>query len=1120
MTIPLRDSNGIDEEDGIIAVELVESLGYSIDQSESVTTEIMVTDVDVPELSLVSSIEAIAGGVTYIPISSEIEIRKTLHVNYIATNEIGNFLDENEGESGSIRAVALEFTPSEGSTMSFASFPLNINYSDDFVSGQISIDLSTDIGNTLATYTIDDSASTTTIEINRGSIPELAIIDSSITVNEGDAVAEITIEANIDPERALWVSYTPENTKGDFLLESADNTDQSRVEILQFALDSEQGIFKATLGIELRSANGLDEEDGTIAVTLDAPTSESGYTIDATRNESLVTVEDIDVEPYINIADVRDDETVEEFLFQVTLTQPSRKNISVDFESTPITAQRELDFENVTGTLTIPAGEISAVITVNIIQDRETEFEEYFSISLTNPVNAQLYKFIAVGVIRENEKWEVAITAVHDQVVEGESAQIVISTNQPVVDEPLSVLIGVNQIGDVIRWRVKRFVRVIGTEYVYNIETKDNVLVDPDKRIIMKLLPGKDYDIKEDANQVIIAVLDNDSEDQSPGPRISPSSAVANTLLLNLSKLPRLTENQGPFVTIKAIDSVVNEGEPAKFEVSAQSTPHESIEINLNVQGSVGLYDRDLITIVTLSEHNSTAIFTINTLFDNQIEDDEVLLVSLGTGVNYRIGDPASAAVIITDIDDRKNAQQELISGQQSMLPEILGFVSNQTLKEISNRSDRDNSNQDNFTFNFGGNSAITDMIKESGELINSDSTSWQELLDDSRIQLNLSPGTTSEIPTVIWGVGDYQELTSNFSETETSWDGDLFNGLIGIDATISEGLIAGLAVSTTQSSFDYQLTNELDLKIALNTLGLNPYLNWQSTDHAMKVSGFAGFGLGGLELELPDFGKQRVNNQAYSFGLSGSTQLYATESLVSDISNELELVGESWFAGQSINALDDILEAAHINSGQFRIYGRNSTQIGSKSGTNFNPIFNFGVRGDRKNDQSIFGLEFDSELSFTNQAGYSLATNSNFYITQFDQIQRWDLGGSFKFDQYQDELGVLLEVTPHWQISHNPDQAAFWNSELLTTGLANDQNPKHTQLISELGFGFSIADGLGILTPYSGIEVTESERGKRYIGARISVGSHLRLEVEGSDSDDSSDNGKQNLELNGSINW
>ena len=78
------------------------------------------------------------------------------------------------------------------------------------------------------------------------------MVESSITVDEGENVAEILIEASIDPERALWVSYIPENTIGDFLANSEESTELARVEILQFTLNSEQGVYSSVLEIPLR----------------------------------------------------------------------------------------------------------------------------------------------------------------------------------------------------------------------------------------------------------------------------------------------------------------------------------------------------------------------------------------------------------------------------------------------------------------------------------------------------------------------------------------------------------------------------------------------------------------------------------------------------------------------------------------------------------------------------------------------------------------------------------------------------------------------------------------------------------------------------------------------------
>ena len=306
----------------------------------------------------------------------------------------------------------------------------------------------------------------------------------------------------------------------------------------------------------------------------------------------------------------------------------------------------------------------------------------------------------------------------------------------PVSGEPLPVSIGISQVGDIVKWRVKRFVRMTGTEYTYILETKDNVLVDPNKRIIVKLVPGRDYDIKPDANQVVIEVFDNDNTNEALGERISPSSLIANALLQSANDSPRFTENQGPYITIHAIEPIAKEGESATFEIRAQSTPRERIVVNLDVQGSVGLFDRNQNTTVTLDANNTTTIFTVDTLYDDNAEDDEMLEVSIIGDGSYRIGNPGNAAVKVVDIVDRKDAQQQLISGQQSILPEILGFVSEHTLSEISNRGNQVSSGQINSAFNFGGNTAITDMIKEGGELINKDSTSWQELLDETRFSV------------------------------------------------------------------------------------------------------------------------------------------------------------------------------------------------------------------------------------------------------------------------------------------------------------------------------------------------------------------------------------------------
>ena len=111
-------------------------------------------------------------------------------------------------------------------------------------------------------------------------------------------------------------------------------------------------------------------------------------------------------------------------------------------------------------------------------------------------------------------------------------------------------------------------------------------------------------------------------------------------------------------------------------------------------------------------------------------------------------------------------------------------------------------------------------------------------------------------------------------------------------------------------------------------------------------------------------------------------------------------------------------------------------------------------------------------------------------------------------------------KLIPYWQISQSPEQVEFWESELLTAGFDNEHAPKATQVSAEFGYGFHFADGQGILTPFSGLEASELKNTKRYMGMRVSIGEKLRLEIEGTDVEESNGHDNQNLQLNGSYNW
>ena len=62
------------------------------------------------------------------------------------------------------------------------------------------------------------------------------------------------------------------------------------------------------------------------------------------------------------------------------------------------------------------------------------------------------------------------------------------------------------------------------------------------------------------------------------------------------------------------------------------------------------------------------------------------------------------------------------------------------------------------------------------------------------------------------WGLGDYQNISSEFGNNSHNWSGDLFTGRIGIDALVNDGLMAGLSASISESEIEFDQENTDDV--------------------------------------------------------------------------------------------------------------------------------------------------------------------------------------------------------------------------------------------------------------------------------------------------------------------
>jgi hypothetical protein len=91
------------------------------------------------------------------------------------------------------------------------------------------------------------------------------------------------------------------------------------------------------------------------------------------------------------------------FTFTVTMNAVSVAPVTVNYATANGTATAGSDYTSTSGTLTIPAGQISGTVTVNVTGDRALEGNETFFVNLSVPTGATLADAQGVGTISNDD---------------------------------------------------------------------------------------------------------------------------------------------------------------------------------------------------------------------------------------------------------------------------------------------------------------------------------------------------------------------------------------------------------------------------------------------------------------------------------------------------------------------------------------------------------------------------------------------------------------------------------------------------------------------------------------------------------------------------------------------
>ena len=143
------------------------------------------------------------------------------------------------------------------------------------------------------------------------------------------------------------------------------------------------------------------ENDETLSVALSAPVN---VALGATPG--TVTIVNDDALPQVSIDDrsvAEGDSGTTPATFTLSLTNPSAFPISVDVATSDQTASSPADFGAVSTTVVFAPGQVSKTVDVLVEGDAKDEFDETFSVDLTNPVGVAVADGTGVGTIVDDD---------------------------------------------------------------------------------------------------------------------------------------------------------------------------------------------------------------------------------------------------------------------------------------------------------------------------------------------------------------------------------------------------------------------------------------------------------------------------------------------------------------------------------------------------------------------------------------------------------------------------------------------------------------------------------------------------------------------------------------------
>ena len=364
-----------------------------------------------------------------------------------------------------------------------------------------------------------------------------------------------------------------------------------------------------------------------------------------------------------------------------------------------------------------------------------------------------------------------------------------------------------------------------------------------------------------------------------------------------------------------------------------------------------------------------------------------------------------------------------------------------------------------------------------------------------------------------VWVSGDYRSLSGAGSSVD--WSGSLFAGHLGADYRFGSRLVAGVAASWFEGSFDYTETDAEsyvsgDYGTRMNAF--HPYLG-VSLSPRLDVWAAAGWGFGEIKIDDGELsGRQKGGVRLATAAAGANVRLFA------DGTSAVSLRTETWLSRVRVKNNGERIEGLAVKTDRLRAVLRGSHALFFGSGASLVPSVELGLRRDGGDGEAGTGAELGTGVGYVSPAlGLAVEVRGRTLLAHEGSTREWGVGGSVRFDPGDDGRGIFLNAVPSYGESLSGVER-LWDSETAVSAATG--YGRALSFETEIGYGFAAFGGRGLFTPYGAFGRHGSEGGSYRAGSRFNLGYSFDVSLEGQRQEFEGGEPEHGVLLTGSVSW